>query len=140
VDAESIEAAWPIESVPDADTVFIRVHQNILDEGGGAISKGAFRYRDNGIGGPRRISCDWSKYSTQTECRFRATVPAENGVVSLVVGQVRALKTSLLHEPLPHNRSHAGIGPEEDPAKETEIRLGLSRIAVLVVHPKDPLA
>ena len=100
--------AWPVEHVPDEDKLFMRVHKNWCP--GGELGPGVFR--DHGPG----MSTDWEKYSTPEDSRNRAKCPAENGVLSLVVGAVRAIPPlAVQHSPDAEtmNRAHTDVlGPK----------------------------
>lgn len=78
------------------------------------------------------MSVDWEKYSTAEDCRLRARVPEDNGVVSLVAGEVRAVgELDVLHRPEERNRSHSEIRgiPAKNPEK-TKVRLRLFKQAL----------
>ena len=118
-------AKWAAESIPSADRLFVRVHRS-LAKPDGRPSKAAFAPRETGV------SADWEKYSTPTQARDRARTPSESGVVSVIVGAVRALPNrSVVHDPiqdhptLPDNRAHSEIRGPADP----EIRVKLKRLA-----------
>ncbi len=73
------------------------------------------------------MSADWERYSTPEECRLRGRVPDDNGVVSLVAGQVRAVSgLQVMHRPEMDNRSHSEIVgiPAKAPEK-TKVRMRL---------------
>lgn len=75
------------------------------------------------------MSTDWNKYATPEECRARARVPDDNGVVEMVAGRIEREipEQKVEHTPIqgrgdiPENRAHTDvIGPkEEDP--ETQV-------------------
>ena len=106
--------AWPVESIPDGDDLFIAVHRVHIREG--AILPGVFR--DHGMG----MSSDWSKYSTPQDSRSRRKSPSDNAIIALQAGAVRAIRDlSVVHDPIPSNRAHAEIVGE----KSTEVRFKL---------------
>ena len=110
---------WPSEHVPDEDRLFMRVHRCYYPEG--QLNTGVFR--DHGAG----MSTDWEKYSTPTETRDRARSPNENGVISLIARQVRAIPPLVVrHTPDPDtmNRAHTDVIGEKSP----RVRIMLSRI------------
>jgi hypothetical protein len=83
------------------------------------------------------MSADWAKYCTPETTRGRGRVPAENGVVSLVVGPTRAVaKQQVTHSPILENRAHSDVAGE----KTTETRMRLARIAEWVIKARDPSA
>ena len=117
------------DSIPNEDSVVLRVHRMWVKTGG--VDPGFFQDRDGGM------SVDWEKYSTPEQTRQRAPKPELNGVIALIVGDVRAIETlTVVHEPIqeghfdgegrpiPPNRSHSVVFGE----KTTEIRLKLSRL------------
>lgn len=74
----------------------------------------AFQNRDGGM------SVDWNKYSTPSLSQQRARSPSNNGIVSFVTGDLRALHGQTVeHDPLPDNQSHSEVFGE----KTEEVRL-----------------
>lgn len=119
--------AWPIESIPDADLLFMRIHRNNIVEGKPVV--GVFINR--GEGAQEGMSTDWSKYSTAEQTRLRAQNPAwKGGVIQMVVGDVRKLpRQTVEHSPLPDNRSHTNVkGPKKESVESTQIRYLFMRI------------
>lgn len=108
---------WPIEDIPNADKVFMRVHVNHLDRE--SIIPGVFRDHNGDM------STDWNKYSTAEETRRRGRKgPEEYGVISLAVEQVRSVsRLTVVHTPLDQNRAHTDVHGEKD----TEVRIKLLR-------------
>ena len=110
--------SFRVEEIPDADRLFMRVHQNLAPDG--EIHLNVFR--DHG----GRMSTDWSKYSTPRQTRERAPEPKKNGVLHLSVEDVRAIRgLSVVHEPLDDNQAHTGVFGEKD----EEARMLLNRCA-----------
>lgn len=68
---------WPIESIPDADLLFMRVHRNNIAHGKPVV--GVFINR--GEGEQEGMSTDWSEYSTAEQTKLRAANPAWRGGV-----------------------------------------------------------
>ncbi len=67
---------------------------------------------------------DWSKYATPEETLRRAKVPSDNGVIGMVVGEIREIPgLRVEHSPLTENRSHTDVFGKKDP----EVRLQLLR-------------
>ena len=80
-------------------------------------------------------SVDWDKYSTPEQTRARAKRPELNAVVRMGVGEIRGVDDALdvIHRPLPDNQAHSEIPlPDEGPA-QSELRVKLTRIAVVVI-------
>ena len=108
---------WPIEEIPDADRLYMRVHRQWFK---GTAShpassrtvrtKPPARCRPTGASTPRR-----------EETRARARRPELNAVIELVVGEVRAIPEQVVrhapiqvHPVLPNNRPHTNVaGPKE---------------------------
>lgn len=124
------EIVFPPEQIPDADTVLMRAHKTHFS--GGTLRPGVFRAQKGSM------SVNWSKYATPEETKQQAKNPAENAVLSLLVGGVRKIKTlDVTHTPTINNRAHSEIVlPVEDSAL-TEVRLLLSRIATVAI-PLSP--
>src|ERR1051326_2212343 len=107
---------WPAEEIPNEDTLYLRVHKNYVqsDELQPAV------FRDHGDG----MSTHWSRYCLSAmEARPHASSPADNGVVSLSVGGVRAIPLIVEHTPVadPPDRSHTDVRG----SKTAEVRLRL---------------
>ena len=120
---------WPKENIPDDASLFMRIHKTFIT--GGDVGPHAFR--DHGRG----LSVDWNEYSTPQETRSRARTPADNAVIGLVAGAVRAIEALMVeHEPIQENafdekghaikpnRAHSEILGDKTP----EIRVKLSRL------------
>jgi len=70
------EIVWPIEPIPDADNVFMRVHRMYFREG--ELQPGVFKQQGDGM------SVDWDKYSTAEETKKRARKnPRDNAVIRM---------------------------------------------------------
>jgi len=104
---------WPIEEIPNRDTLYYRIHQSYLIRG--ELKPGAFREIGDSM------STDWSKYSTPSDSRSRAKKPEQNGIISLKVGSLRQLKLTVVHAPSEDNKSHSLVKGVD----EVEIRLKL---------------
>lgn len=90
----------------------------------GTLATGAFQNRGGAM------STDWSKYATPEETRQRRRTPADNAVVSMNVGKVRAVPgQSVTHTPLPENRAHTDVLGEKD----EEARVLLRRASTIVL-------
>lgn len=128
---------WPKEEIPDEASVFMRIHRNLIPTG--ELGPNAFREHGRGM------SVDWSKYSTplETRDRTRKSPPSDNAVVSMTVGDIRAIDGLVVeHNPVQENSFGEDGNPTEpnrahsevigissvSPEKKTERRLKLSRI------------
>jgi hypothetical protein len=69
------------------------------------------------------MSTDWAKYSSPRKCVERARVPTDNGAISFVVGQLRAITLNVNHAPLDDNRSHTDVNGLPNDLKDVELRL-----------------
>lgn len=128
---------WPVESIPDEDRLYMRVHKQYVEKSGEPMPS-AFQDRDGGM------STDWSRYATSDETLSRARKPDKNGVLWMGVGEARSIPnlvvehTPFLGNPLadppqPPNRAHTDVigEKEEDP----EVRLKLKRISTWTILP-----
>jgi hypothetical protein len=114
---------FPVEKIPDADSVFMRVHKDFVRDGD--VLPGAFREKDGGM------SVDWSKYSSKEDAKRRAKIPADNAVVSLLVGGIRKIDDlDVKHTPELDNRAHSEVDLPDDREQLTEVRFLLNRLAV----------
>lgn len=116
-----MEPNWAIESIPDEDVVYLRVHENHFRDG--TFVYLVFQNRGSGM------SVEWCKYATPEEARQCARDPTKNGIVALAVGGVRAIPTQRVEHVPTHNRAHAEVRGEKD----EEVRLKLSRLARWVI-------
>ncbi len=120
------ELGWPIEVIPDDDSVFMRAHQ--MHFRSGELQAGVFR--KHGVG----MSVNWDKYASAEETRQQARKnPNENAVIAMGVFDIRQIKgLTVEHTPEQPNRAHSdvyGLSDEE----LTEIRVLLLRIADVVI-------
>jgi hypothetical protein len=123
--AEAGAVDWPVEEIPDEDSLFLRVHHTHIV--GDDVQPAAFTPHDG-------LSTDWSKYATVEWTRANAGPhpqkgtprPAENyGVVALGVRKVRALeKVGVQHSPKPDNRAHTDIQFAEGDKERVRVELG----------------
>lgn len=109
---------FPIETIPDSDKVYYRVHKSYLPKG--KLIPGVFKEVVDGM------STDWEKYSTAEQTQNRATKPMDNGVVSFITGDLRQkVDLTVTHSPT-QNRAHTLVcGKLEKIQESTEIRLKL---------------
>jgi len=120
---------WPIEQIPDADFLFMRVHRNNIQNG--QPIPGVFKNR--GEGEQEGMSTDWSNYSTPEETMRRklAVTPAwRGGVIQMLVGDVRRIpRQTVEHAPLPDNRAHTNVkGPKSGSVEGTQARYLLMKV------------
>ncbi len=118
-----------VEEIPDKDEVFYRIHKNFFI--GGRLQPGVFRE----IGDD--MSVDWEKYSTPVESVCRAKVPVDNGIVSLIAGDVRNIKLEVIHKPSENNMAHSIVRGIEVKIKDTEIRFKLKKLAKWEIQVGD---
>lgn len=132
---------WPRENIPDHDLLYYRIPKGSLTPGDHRIHPGVFRAHPDDGG----MSTDWERYATAAECRRRAVTPANNGVVGLTAGAVRACSAlTVEHTPRPGHRSHSDVRgvPRESTAAQTKIRLHLYNVTGpngWVIRPEEPV-
>jgi hypothetical protein len=128
---------WPVETIPDEDTVYRRVHKALLDlEDPDFIPPAAFRVVAD------EISVEWEKYASADEALRRARDPLVNGLVELQASTIRETGSlDVKHTPLSDNRAHANIvgfhGLQK--SKLTKLRLQLSMRARWTIKPPVPV-
>ena len=119
---------WPVEEIPDNDSLYMRVHKTYLT--GEGLNPGVFNDKEGGM------STDWNRYSTPQQAQGRAKTPAHNGIISLNVGGVREAQMTVSHEPISQNRAHTEVIGEKD----SEARLKLLRLARWEIGvPQQPI-
>jgi len=113
---------WPVEDIPGADDVFLRVHKDFVKSPGVPVN--AFRDHPKHRGS---MSVNWEKYSTAEQCRQSAkSRPDDNAVLRMNVGKIREVPTQVvLHAPIPDNRAHSEVQGEKTP----QVRMLLARLA-----------
>jgi hypothetical protein len=126
--ADEVSVPWQSEDIPDADSLWMRVHRMWFDSQGN-ISPSSFQNRPTDQDG---MSTDWQKYADPEDTRSRAKKPQDNAVIRLVVGQVRQIPDqSVVHTPdsKTNNRAHTDVFGQKHP----EARVKLSRICKIVI-------
>lgn len=126
--ADEVSVPWQREDIPDADSLWMRVHRMWFDSQGN-IRPGSFQNRPTDQDG---MSTDWQKYADPEDTRSRAKKPQDNAVIRLVVGEVRQIPDqSVVHTPDPktNNRAHTDVFGQKHP----EARVKLSRICKIVI-------
>jgi len=117
---------FPIEEIPNADSVFMRAHKTHFR--GGDLEPSVFKAQDGAM------SVDWDKYSTKEETKQRAKKPTDNAVVSLSVGGIRKIKDlNVIHTPEPTNKAHSEVNLPDNRVDYIEARLRLHRLAEIVL-------
>lgn len=120
---------WPVEDIPDEDSLYMRVHQaNIRADG--SFRTNAWNNHGDGM------STNWSRYSTPEDTRKDVErfgkQPNKYAVIELRVGQVRAIPgQSVQHSPEEDNQAHTDVLGKKD--EEARVRLG--RIYSLKLSP-----
>jgi hypothetical protein len=118
--------AFPVEDIPDSDSVFMRAHKNLMPNG--VVVGSVFRSQDDSM------SVDWERYSTPEATRLRARgYPEDNAVLKLGVGGIRKISDlQVAHSPLPDNRAHTDVFlPRGEDL--TEVRYRLAEIAEIAI-------
>ena len=127
--ATEVTGRWPVEEIPDAGRLFMRVHHQWLDPEG-LPAPGAFEDHEGSM------STDWEKYSTPQDTLQRALTLARRGVVLMTAGDVREIPNlRVTHTPAPQNQAHTDVLGE----KSAEVRMKLSRICTWAI-PIPPLS
>ena len=120
------QLSFSVEEIPDADSVFMRAHRNLLRNG--AIVPGVFRAQGAGM------SVDWSKYASPEDTRQRARKPLDNAILAMIAGDIRGTAgLPVNHSPEPENRAHADVILPENGEDLTEARIKLGRIASIAI-------
>jgi hypothetical protein len=99
--------AIPIEEIPDDDSIYYRVHTNLVKTAGGKLGPNCFR-DPTGDG----MSTDWSKYATPQQTRLAKghEKAIHYGVTGSVVGRVRQIeKLTVAHAPIDDNDAHTHV-------------------------------
>ena len=118
---------FPVEEVPDADSLFMRAHRDHLRDG--SLQPGVFVARDGGM------SVDWAKYSTPEATRQRAKKnPENNAVIRMEAGGIRSIDNlDVKHSPEIDNRAHSDVNLPDKREDLTKVRMLLRRIAEVVL-------
>jgi hypothetical protein len=122
------ELDWPVEPIPDGDSVFMRAHRAHFRNGD--LQPGVFKAQGDGM------SVDWDKYSTAEQSRLRAKKPDENAILRLSVLGIRSTEPlRVVHEPDPQhgNRAHTEVFDMPKAEQLAETRIKLLRIAVVAI-------
>jgi hypothetical protein len=102
--------AWPVEIIPDPDSLFYRVPVGWLKPGEIRVAPGHFRVNKGSM------SCDWQKYSTAAETRSRQGAPERFAIIGMIAGKIREIDAlSVVHSPIQgvegllDNRAHTSV-------------------------------
>jgi hypothetical protein len=131
----NFEENYIIETIPDEDILFYRVHKTKIDQEESDEKKKimliAFDPQPKGC---TEMSTDWSKYSSAFDTQNKAKIPTDNGVLSFIVSRVRnaPFPLEVRHDPVLNehfkNKSHALISSVPPRKNDIGIRLKLRDI------------
>lgn len=111
---ELVDDAWVEEVIPATDTLYLRVHFKVWNNG--LLVPGAFRNQPDRL--RDGMSTNWCKYSDAQLLLEQAPQDAENyGVVSLRVAKVRDISDQVIkHDPdrTHDNRAHTVVNGRKD--------------------------
>ena len=126
------EIVWPIEPIPDCDSVFMRAHSQHFSRSG-ELQPGVFRPHGGGM------SVNWGKYASAEETRQQATrAPDENAVIKLPVSGIRQVDPLRVEHTPTGNRAHTDVNGIPDGGEDlVEVRVLLRRVANVVIPPRD---
>jgi len=120
--------AWPIEVIPDDDSVLMRAHRvHFLS---GELAPGVFRSHDGGM------SVNWVKYASPELTKRQATGnPDDNAVIRLQVLSIRRISDLRVeHSPERANRAHSEVrGLPTNKEQLTEVRVLLLRTTEIAI-------
>ena len=124
---------WPIETIPDDDFLYKRVHASLLDASDlDFIPPATFRAIND------EVSVEWAKYTLANASVRRAHDPRVNGLIEIKASHVRSIDSlNVIHAPFPDNRAHSNIVGFQglQKTKLTKLRLLLSIKATWIVKP-----
>lgn len=132
--------SWPVEEIPDADSLFMRIHRQWIKPDG-TLWPTCFRNRPDDRGG---MSTDWERYSSPADTRQRARRPDDNAVVRMTAGSVRTIPGQTVrlspivgHPTIPDNRSHIDVDGSKEADPETQLRFLQTASIVLPLQDGD---
>ena len=125
------ELAWPVEEIPDADSVFMRAHRDYFHPDGD-LMPGVFQSHGKGI------SVNWAKYASAEDTKKQARKdPDANAVISMPVIGIRQIDDLRVeHTPEPTNQAHSdviGLPQKGQRDRREEMRRLLRKIATIVI-------
>ena len=121
------ELGWPIEEIPDADSVFMRAHQDYFRDG--ELQPGVFKPHGKGM------SVNWDRYASAEGTKKQANKNRDhNAVISMPVVEIRKIDDLRVeHTPEPSNRAHSDVFGLPKGVQLNEVRVLLRRISTLVI-------
>lgn len=122
---------FEIESIPDDDFLYMRVHKSFIDFDGEPFPT-AFRNQPEGSIG---MSVDWSEYATPVDTRNRANKPDQNAVIRFTAGEVskipnQAVEHKPVNDPVKLNQAHSEVIGDK---KDVEVREKFMQIYEMVI-------
>ncbi len=124
---------WEIETIPDNDLLYKRIHENHIRDG----EVMPVTFKEQGEDDNKGMSTDWAKYSRPRETKLRARDPKKNGVVSFDTEDLRDLNLEVVHAPIKDppkiedNRAHTHVQ-----GIDTEKRVKLLDLIKWEIKPK----
>ncbi len=97
-------ATWPVEDIPNGDSLFYCVHVSLVPQR--VPVPGIFAEKGSSL------STDWEKYATPEQARNYRKEPSKNGIVRLQAGAVRSIDgLAARHAPdyERQNRAHSEV-------------------------------
>ena len=120
------ELRWPIEEIPDADSVFMRAHQDYFRNG--ELQPGVFQPHGKGM------SVNWDRYASAEGTKQQARNPEDNAVISMPVVKIRKIDDLRVeHTPETTNQAHSDVFGLPKGEQLTEVRVLLGRSATIVI-------
>ena len=125
------ELGWPVEEIPDADSVFMRAHREHFRDG--ELRPGVFKPHGQGM------SVNWNRYATAELTKQQVQLvnkdPDNYAVINMLVLGIRKIDNLRVeHTPEPTNQAHSDVfGLPENREQRTEVRFLLRRIAEIVI-------
>ena len=122
------ELRWPIEEIPDADSVFMRARQEHIRDG--VLLPGVFKAHGNGM------SVNWDRYASAEGTKKQASKNRDhNAVISMPVVEIRQIDDlKVEHTPEPTNQAHSDVfGLPQKGEQLTEVRFLLRKISTIVI-------
>ncbi len=127
--AEKLE--WPVEEIPDGDSVFMRAHRDYFHPDGNLLPV-VFQAHGEGM------SVNWDKYASTEDTRKQARKdPDANAVISMPVIGIRQIdELKVEHTPEPTNQAHSdvfGLPQKSQRDRRDEMRRLLLKITTIVI-------
>lgn len=124
------ELGWPIEEIPDADSVFMRARQEHIRDG--ELLPGVFKAQGDGM------SVNWDRYASAEGTKQQARKDSDaNAVISMPVIGIRQIdELKVEHTPEPTNQAHSdvfGLPQKSQRDRRDEMRRLLLKITTIVI-------